>query len=54
MTFHNDGGQDHVEEVKADPSGHFRTDRALGTGETATIVVHDAWGDEGAEAAHLG
>lgn len=46
VTFHTGGGQDHVETVAAAPDGTFRTDRALGNGETADVVIADAWGDD--------
>src|SRR4051794_9397187 len=45
VTFHNSGGQDHVEIVHANPDGSFRTDRALGNGETADVALSDPWGD---------
>src|SRR4051812_15693741 len=45
VTFHNSGGQDHVEVTHANPDGSFRTDRALGNGETADVVISDPWGD---------
>ncbi len=45
VTFHTNGDQDHVETVKAAPDGSFRTDRALGNGESADVVIADAWGD---------
>jgi uncharacterized protein YndB with AHSA1/START domain len=53
VTFHNGGGQDHVEEVTTH-DGTFRTDRALGNGETADVVIADAWGDTSGAAVAVG
>ena len=44
VTFHIGGGQEHSETLTS-ADGTFRTQRALGNGETADIVISDAWGD---------
>jgi hypothetical protein len=44
VTFTTNGGTEHVETVHS-TDGTFRTDRALGNGETATIVIETPWGD---------
>ncbi len=45
VTFHVPGGHDVTEEVTAH-GGAFRTQRALGAGQTADVVIRDPWGDD--------
>lgn len=45
VTFTRPSGETEEEKVRARPDGTFRTDRALGESQTATIVIHDDWGN---------
>jgi hypothetical protein len=53
VTFFTSGGTTYVEKVTTH-DGEFRTDRALGTGERAEVVISDSWGDTSGDPASIG